>query len=40
MIAIHRKKLIRTPASFSSAPMPIRLGGDPTGVPMPPMLAA
>ncbi len=36
-IAIHEKKEIRTPAIFSSMPMPIRFGGVPTGVPMPPI---
>ena len=39
-MAIHEKKEIRVPAIFSSMPMPIRFGGVPTGVPIPPIDAA
>ncbi len=34
--SIHWKKGIFTPANFSIMARPIRLGGVPTGVPMPP----
>ena len=37
---IQRKKEISTPASERIRPMAIRFGGDPTGVPMPPIDAA
>ena len=36
-MAIHEKNEIRCPTIFSSMPMPIRFGGVPTGVPMPPI---
>ena len=34
--SIHWKKGMLTPANFSIMAMPIRFGGVPTGVPMPP----
>ena len=37
--AIHVKKLMSTPVLFRMRPIPIRFGGEPTGVPIPPMLA-
>jgi hypothetical protein len=38
--AIHPKKLIWTPVAFRIKLTPMRFGGDPTLVPIPPMLAA
>jgi hypothetical protein len=37
---IHSKNDTRCPASRSSMPTPMRLGGVPTGVPIPPIDAA
>ena len=39
-MAIHWKNVISTSAKRCSMPMPMRLGGVPTGVPIPPMEAA